>query len=1787
MSKTSHFHHYQSNILLKIIILSFSLICSIAAYSQTKTWNGIGVSGGTNNGEWGNASNWIPNGVPTSTDNVVININTNTTGTNYIFLGANRTCASLSITVANNVTAGNIYIRFTSTETGSTPRDLTVNGDINITNNANGTSGNNVTTGFYLTAANGASSGGSDLDCNGNFTSTISSSAQYANNILQFINTGNQAITTNISGNLILLNNGIASASSINGFINDNDNSGTNITVVGTTTARAVNTGNFVRFYGEATTNITFTGKATFGQAGDNGSVVFSSAAGTNNGIFNFLGSNVTLNNSPVIGEAGKYPLFHFNRAGTQTLTVNSTSQANLFSRVEIGTSNTTTLSLAGTGELSFGNTSYNANTFTVNTGDALNCGTVTLNNNSGQNATLTLTGTAALTVGGSFPTNFTTHTFSTTSTVTYNGSNAQTFRAGITYGKVVINNTGNTDPQLTYSASSATTIAGTATTLTFTNGIIDNRSAGAANPIILNDGLTVSGASANSYVSGFVRKIGNEAFTFPVGDYNGGSHGGYHPLSITAPSTASYHYTVSYNTGNTPNTSDLGTGVSVVNPTCYWTFAASNNSTNETVTITVPDETTLLPGYDIFIVGYNGTQWIKLGDAVAATGNNQVLTSYATIGLNTYSYYSVGGSPTVAGVSGATSWFRSDAGTSPTTNAAQLQTWTNQITNASFTEMTQATAGKRPLFYNTTNPINFNPRIQFDGTDDVLAGTVATNISNILSANNNELFSVWNITAQTGAGVIFQISDGTGASGTTVARLSFENGVAQFPTVASSVNNGYTVGSTGLSIINVRTTNSGGNRITSSINGNAGNTGSYTSSLAYTGASRYCIGGQSGWEGHFVAGNYTELATFNRTLTETERNQVRSYLAIKYGTTLQHNYLSTTGVTIFDTTGGYTNNIAGIGRADNSVLNQKQSKSQNSGNQIVITLGNTAIAATNTLNTNTFSANNQYLVWGNNSGSENLTTSVTTLAGVTTRMAKWWKITNTNTVGAVRLYFPVSALTKYSYSGNMPMLIRNDSASATAAATVTASGTVTIGGVSYYEFQNVTFTGTQYFTFGGAVFYYVKTSGITDISVASNWTSISSGVHTGTDIQPSNFSTLGDVFVVNRSSSVNIPAGKTFELSGNNARFIVTNTAADTAIILSAGTNAVQPGVFKVAANAIADFGDKNVVLRSNQYGTASIGEIAGTLNGSSKVTIERYMLNDVRSWHLLTAPTTGQTIYQSWQENGASNNNYGTLITNPAIHSSKTTNNTTNGWDRISTDAASNATTSIRAVSATGVMTNINNTKNTQLSSQPAWFIFIRSARPAGNYTNSLQGATTLRSTGEIRKGDQKQYLNATGLGVLYNPYPSPVSLAGKMSIGKKFYAWDPNYSSTFGAYRLFESNGLINASLTRGGSWGNNPLMPSLQIGQAIFVNNVDSISFTESDKIATPYSNVMRTTNNSSSDILPNGLIVRLETEDNNGNTTEKDMTYAHFNSSFNNNYSVNDDVVKLGNFNENLSLRRGPQYLYKEGMQQPQNGDSLYIQLWKSTARQYKLHIEVNGLSNNVTPYLKDAKLNTEIQLQNDDEYTYTFTSNEVNNNYADLNRFYIIFKANTALPVTLNTVKAYRHENNIAVEWNVKNEKAIDSYEVEKSNDAKDFTSVAKVQAVNNASGEYTYTSLDKAPAKGINYYRIKTNEKYGKLSYSKIVSVNLDENSKTTLSVYPNPVTNREVTLHFENIQKGKYDITVYTTDGKQLHATSFKIETGGSLSKTIMLPPSVNKGLYTLKINGKENYTTQIVVE
>ncbi|MCL4861818.1 MAG: hypothetical protein KJZ93_20535, partial [Caldilineaceae bacterium] len=98
-----------------------------------------------------------------------------------------------------------------------------------------------------------------------------------------------------------------------------------------------------------------------------------------------------------------------------------------------------------------------------------------------------------------------------------------------------------------------------------------------------------------------------------------------------------------------------------------------------------------------------------------------------------------------------------------------------------------------------------------------------------------------------------------------------------------------------------------------------------------------------------YWSGPIAEAIAFTRVLTQQERRQVQSYLALKYGVTLNHNYIASDGSTTswnVTTNSGYNNDIAGIGRDDTSALNQKQSKSVNSG--ALVTMGVGAIAADN-----------------------------------------------------------------------------------------------------------------------------------------------------------------------------------------------------------------------------------------------------------------------------------------------------------------------------------------------------------------------------------------------------------------------------------------------------------------------------------------------------------------------------------------------------------------------------------------------------------------------------------------------------------------------------------------------------------------------------------------------------------------------------------------------------------------------------------------------------------------------
>lgn len=145
------------------------------------------------------------------------------------------------------------------------------------------------------------------------------------------------------------------------------------------------------------------------------------------------------------------------------------------------------------------------------------------------------------------------------------------------------------------------------------------------------------------------------------------------------------------------------------------------------------------------------------------------------------------------------------------------------------------------------------------------------------------------------------------------------------------------------------------------------------------------------------------ELVTYAGTHTTGNPpiNKVETYLGLKYGITLGHDYFSTIGDTLYKVNNGFANNIAGIGIDSAELLLQKQGRSQNSdakGNMVTVGMG--VIATDNVNNLAIPTQDDSYLVWGDDNGSvtSNQTINMAkTVSSCAQRLPRNWRIQRTH----------------------------------------------------------------------------------------------------------------------------------------------------------------------------------------------------------------------------------------------------------------------------------------------------------------------------------------------------------------------------------------------------------------------------------------------------------------------------------------------------------------------------------------------------------------------------------------------------------------------------------------------------------------------------------------------------------------------------------------------------------------------------------------------------------------------
>jgi len=171
--------------------------------------------------------------------------------------------------------------------------------------------------------------------------------------------------------------------------------------------------------------------------------------------------------------------------------------------------------------------------------------------------------------------------------------------------------------------------------TATFTNGIILSSATNYLNFIA---GSSASGFSNTSHVDGPVRKTGNSAFTFPVGN-----NGIYRGISISAPGNATDHFTAQYFKAGQSYGTTIDPSFAALSSCEYWVLDRTNGTSNVAVTLSwnTPDcgasYVTDLPS--LRVSRWNVSSWTDEGNGgtTGTASSGTVVTSAAVTSFSPF----------------------------------------------------------------------------------------------------------------------------------------------------------------------------------------------------------------------------------------------------------------------------------------------------------------------------------------------------------------------------------------------------------------------------------------------------------------------------------------------------------------------------------------------------------------------------------------------------------------------------------------------------------------------------------------------------------------------------------------------------------------------------------------------------------------------------------------------------------------------------------------------------------------------------------------------------------------------------------------------------------------------------------------------------------------------------------------------------------------------------------------------------------------------------------------------
>ena len=172
----------------------------------------------------------------------------------------------------------------------------------------------------------------------------------------------------------------------------------------------------------------------------------------------------------------------------------------------------------------------------------------------------------------------------------------------------------------------------------------------------------------------------------------------------------------------------------------------------------------------------------------------------------------------------------------------------------------------------------------------------------------------------------------------------------------------------------------------------------------------------------------------------------------------------------------------------------------------------------------------------------------------------------------------------------------------------------------------------------------------------------------------------------------------------------------------------------------------------------------------------------------------------------------------------------------------------------------------------------------------------------------------------------------------------------------------------------------------------------------------------------------------------------------------------------------------------------------------------------------------------------------------------------------SVLSVELNSFKVQKQEKSVIVLWETEGEINNDYFIIQRSSDGLNYFDIGRVEGAGTTFLNQSYTFVDKAPLLGLNYYRLNQVDFDGKISKSKIQTIDFEDISEVEIIwIHPNPAKG-SINIALYPDWSNQANLEILNMDGKVMKQISNILLGAGNHSLEVNID-DLPSGTYIVK--------------